>query len=178
MFRLIPLLLAFGCVSELTPLQEEIVLDYQIWIEESTNEVQEELDSFHHWDHNIGPLAKQSWESEYHLRDFRKKKVAAKARPATGDIYIDPETWYWKWIEKDYLLYKESAETCGNKGNGVMFAHKAAYAAYILCHENAHNIHIKSHKDVYLIGETCKQVRIHMASNWLENCNEEVWHEE
>lgn len=170
---IIPALLLTGCSKELSPLQREIILDYQYWIEDNIDRVQEYLDEETRVDHNISGLPSQSWESDYLKKNIKDEEVIAKARPWGDKVYINEDSHLWIFIEEDYLYHRGIWDSCGEVGDGVFYGFKAANAAYVLCHENAHNLKIKSHQDVYVIGDACKEIYMDDVSVWIADCKDE-----
>lgn len=175
MFKILPLLALLGCASELTPLQKEIIHDYQVWIDDNSDEVQEYLvDHKTKWRHDVSDIGIQSWGSDYYQKNLQDEFTVAQAAPMSGKIYIDPRHKYWKWIEEDYLFYRDAWDDCGDDGELVMHGWDSANAAFVLCHENGHNLGIRPHKDVYSIGDACKEVRVQEISTKLRECEDDL----
>jgi hypothetical protein len=178
MFKILPFLFLLGCNrSPLSPDLEEIVLDYQYWAEDNVERIQERLNLWDDWHHNVSKLDDQSWDSEYYEREIHREKkeaTAGLAHPKNEKIFIVTTHPLWKYIRRDYADNKESWEDCDDLGDGVEHGWQSANAVFVLCHENAHVLGIKPHDDVYDLGFVCKDLRTQEINDWLSDCQGEV----
>lgn len=162
-YFLVFFLILTGCSSNHTELSTDlahVVVDYQSWIYQNETQLQENLDKIDGWEHDVVGIAQQSWESTYFEEHgwTGEESTAAYARSSTGKIALIVTHPVWNAIREDYDMNRDF--WLDNEPVGDLYVWQFGLAVGILCHENAHNIFIESHEDVYTIGEACLELWI------------------
>lgn len=168
MYYLPVLALLTACNSQpLSPVMEEVVHDYQLWMEDSIDYLHDELNEDPNWPHNIVPIVEQSWKTNYYQTEVsRDPTVAGRAQPALGRVTLITSHQLWEYSLDNYIENREAAEDCVQPHH----IDQLSFTVYVLCHENAHMIHIKPHSDVYYIGNVCKYIAFREHLDWAEKC--------
>ena len=148
----------------------ELIYDYQLWMEDNLGILDEELSEVEGWDHDISYLAEQSWNSEYFIEEDYPgpENVMAYALPARGRIILITAHPIWDFVLNDYENIKSYYYRCELGGDRWILQTSRGFNT--LAHENAHNIFIEPHEDVYLLGDTVQYIRESHINVWKEEC--------